>query len=240
MKTRLVVGSAFRNSAGQQVERWIDQVVKLHGDAGVLGIDVRAVAVEGDSVDSTYEQLRLHAAQLAERGIMLNVRQHHHGGRAWGSVEDPERMAALSGVGNAIVDAVDADDDYMFYVESDLIWEPLTVLSLTMRAAGTGKGFDNYSPLVFAGECFYDVWGYRGLDGSRFAPFYPYHSTLTGLHSVASGVEVGSVGSCILMQGEAARTVRTSAGALVEWCSNARARGYRMMVAPDLRVVHPA
>jgi hypothetical protein len=79
------------------------------------------------------------------------------------------------------------------------------------------------------------VYGFRGLDGSRFAPFEPYHSTLNGL------TEVSSVGSSFVMMGYVAlRTRINNNGALPGFWEDARARQFRVFVDPTLRVVHPA
>jgi hypothetical protein len=94
---------------------------------------------------------------------------------------------------------------------------------------------DVVSPLVFAGEAFYDIWAFR-KSGIRFGPFYPFHHEL-----VLDGLtEVDSVGSCLVMRAAVARAVRMSDGALVEFCNNARSRGYRVWVDAREQIRHPA
>jgi hypothetical protein len=248
-----VVASAFRNAAGRQVSTWISQCLALHRELRdhyyCSFCSFRAIAVEGDSTDRTAQQLGYEAAQ---RGLDLTLVRCHHGGPIYGSTEQPERMVALSKVGNAILDAVDERDDVLVYVESDLLWDAETIRRLIdkalysahARSRGKNEWFDIYSPLVMAGDLFYDVWATRDLDGNRFSPFPPFHHGLqrAGLMRHGQMMEVSSTGSCLVMPASVARDtrVRMTTGALVEWCEKARAVGYRIAVDPSCVVRHPA
>jgi hypothetical protein len=191
---------------------------------------LRVVAVEGDSVDGTDEML---LAEARSRDLSLELVKCNHGGPEFGSTESPERMAALSLVGNAIFRSITDQDDLLVYVESDLFWEPETLMQLALLADERPAGFDVFAPLVMAGECFYDIWGFRGLDGRRFAPFSPFFPGV-----LESDVfEVSSVGSCLAMRGHVARSARIrNEGCLVGWCEDARAQGFRIGVVPSLKV----
>jgi hypothetical protein len=142
------------------------------------------------------------------------------------------------------------------YVESDLVWDGETLRKLidlvvpfkvdvtrhesaTSEYVDGARPWDVVAPMIFAGEHFYDVYSFRGLDSSRFAPFPPYHSSLRRHGELT---EVSCVGSCLVMPATVARDkrVRMESGALVEWCEKARAVGYRLAVVPDLVVRHPA
>jgi len=222
----IAVGSAFRNSAWR-LGQYLARVQALRDHAGRDHV-VRVIAVEGDSKDNTYELLRT-------AGPLVSVRKCSHGGPIYGSTERPERMKALSRVGNAIFEAVREDDDVLVYIESDLLWDPHTIGSLIDMAIRRDGGYDVFAPLVFAGLSFYDVWGFR-KDGARFAPFPPYHSGLakTGL------TEVDSVGSCLVMRGDVARDVRIeNEHCLVGWCESARSKGYRIATHAEFRITHP-
>lgn len=242
------VASAFRNAPQPQVQRWVNQVHRLH-DA-MTGHTVRCVAVEGDSTDDTRFHLfnHLDIASHYQENFKWDIVTCNHGGPVFGSTESPDRMACLSLVGNAIFDSVRDSDDVLVYVESDLIWTPETIMSLIEHLANT----DVVAPLVFAGDNFYDVYCYRGLDGSRFSPFAPFHESLvyTILRLETDGTvsefkppklfPVSSVGSCLVMHGHVARSARIRNGqALVGWCEDARSLGYRISVALGLRVEHP-
>lgn len=224
----IVVGSAFRNAAGRQVTRWLGQVTALRDH---LKDDyVRALAVEGDSTDAT----RLQLTQGADkRNLVLDLLTCNHGGPVFGSTEAPERMKALAKVGTAILNGVAEGDDILVYVESDLIWDPYTISEMIDMVDVDRETV--IAPLVFAGANFYDVWAFR-KNGSRFAPFPPYHE---GLHP--NGLtEVDSAGSCLVMPALAALEVKFTDECLVGWCGNARAAGYRIFASADHIVRHPA
>lgn len=228
-----VVVSAFRNSSPAQVDRWLTQCNSLRQMVAGGG-RCRVVAVVGDCSPGDRTEALLRSGALA-RGMGLEIVEYNHGGPHFGSVESAQRMQQLSGVGNAMLDSVAPDDDLVFYVESDLIWEP----SIPIALAGylnLWSGPQVVAPLVFAGEYFYDVWGFR-LNGSKFAPFFPYHSDLgPGL------TFVDSVGSCMVMHASVAcnRFLRMSTGALVELCERLRNTGHSIGVVPTLSVRHPA
>lgn len=228
----IAVGSCFRDCAGRQIDRFLDQVQALMLHVGPSH-NVRVIAVEGNSLD--YTRLEL-VAGAKRRSVELTLHTCNVAGPRYGSVELPERLEALSAVGNAILSGVEPADDVLVYVESDLIWGPHEIGSL-IDAAYTPTQFDVFAPLVFAGQHFYDVWGFRGLDGERFAPFAPYHASLRGTEQV----EVSSVGSCLVMRREIAERCRMrNGGALVDFCGDVRARGYKIAVWPLFRVEHPA
>ena len=224
----IVVGSAFRDAAGRQVTLWLDQVAALQ--AYLCTDSVRAIAVEGDSTDSTRRQL----TQKGGHSLLdLDLRTCNHGGPAYGQTEAPERMKALAKVGTEMLRGVTALDDVLVYVESDLIWDSLTIAELVEMVSVDGKTV--IAPLVFAGANFYDVWGFR-KDGDRFSPFPPYHAGLN-----PSGLtEVDSVGSCLVMPASAAMQVPFGDNHLIDWCANARAAGYCIMVSADHAIRHPA
>lgn len=228
----IAIGSAFRNAAGPQVERFLRQVCALSLHAG-KGHRVRVIAAEGDSVDGTAMDL---VAQARHLGVPLELIVCAHGGPWFGSTETPERMAALTKVGNAILCGVRPDDDVLVYVESDLLWDAHTIGSLVDIAHERRHGADVVAPLVFAGELFYDIYAFR-KGGRRFSPFPPYHPDLrpNGLTSV------DSAGSCLVMRAEIAREVQMpDGGVLVGWCDAARQRGHCVAVHTGFSVRHPA
>jgi hypothetical protein len=226
----IAIGSAFRNSAGR-LQRYTSQVDAFRR---FLSPDyfVRVIAAVGDCVDNTYCELR---SRMAVQGIPTQFVKCDHGGPVFGSTEEQARMDALTVVGNAILGGVNATDDILVYVESDLVWDAYTIKLLVDMVAGQRGGFDVVSPLIFAGPHFYDIYAFR-KDGVRFSPFPPYHSDLNpyGL------TEVDSTGSCLVMRADVARTVRMPpGGVLIGWCNQARAQGYRIGVTSELRVTHP-
>lgn len=244
-----VVVSAFRASPRAHVRRWAAQCSSLRAHLRTIHYgSVRVSAVEGDSDDNgaTVTYLR---EECAHHNLDLTISHCHHGRPRYASVEHPDRMAALSKVNAAMLDSILPTDDIVVYAESDLQWDPVTVGELISLLLRQSK-FQVVSPMIFAGDLFYDVWAFRGLDGERFSPFPPHHSSLARRDSARyltcdpttdDLLEVSSVGSCLVMHGTVAREVRiTNDGALVGWCAAARASGHRIAVVPELVVRHPA
>lgn len=237
---QIAIGSAFRACARTIVPRYMHQVSRLVHAAPQHTF--RLISVEGDSNDRDRTRNAL-AREALELRIPLDLRTCNHGGPVFGSVESSERFTALSKVGNTIFGGVSERDDVLVYVESDLLWTPETILRLIERAASSVI-MASFSPLVFAGDLFYDVWGFRGLDGGRFSPFPPFHSSIeewrTRLVCDWPMVQVSSVGSCLVMPAVLARSVRiTENDCLVGWCKNAASLGAHIFVDTSLRVGHP-
>lgn len=221
----VVVGSAFRNSA-YNAARYLDRVAALRNQ--LPSDTVRVIAVEGDSRDTTRDEL---VKQAQARGLALDLVTHNHGGRVFSSTEHEDRLTAMSGVGNAIFESVRETDDVLFYIESDLLWDAPMAVSLIRLAAERTNNLDVFGPRIMAGKMFYDIWGYRHLDGRRFSPLEEVPPTL---------IEVSSIGSCLAMRGEVARKCRIRDNyCLVGWCRDARAQGYRIGVHGGLEVNHP-
>lgn len=244
----IVVVSAFRNM-GARIQQYFRQVHALQQHVGVEH-PVRVIAVEGDSDDDTERDL----GRMAELWqVPLELVKHDHGKRHFGSTEEPERLEALTGVMKAGLQKVryvapkaadelppgyEVMDDVVLYVESDLLWKPHEVGSIIDIAVERREDFDIVAPLIFAGEAFYDIWGFVGLDGERFEPFAPYHSSLRGDELV----EISSCGSCFAVRAAAVAKVGTKfAGVegLRSFCAAARKKKLRIGVAPQFRVDHP-
>jgi hypothetical protein len=226
---RVAVGSAHRNSSGRTLV-YLRQVAELRDKLAQSGVDLRVIAVEGDSRDDTRGVL---LAGAEKRGLELDLVTCDHGGPEFGSTEAPERMRALSKVGNAILDSVREDDAALFYVESDLIWDADTAERLIWLAINHASRFDVFAPMVMAGTAFYDIWGFRGLDGRRFSSLTPFYPGLLE----SEFFEVGSAGSCLAIPGTVARKARIrDENCLVGWCADARRFGYRICCIPNLSV----
>lgn len=228
---RVCIVSAFRDSSDKYIRRYLDQVEALVSHI-YPDHSVRVSAIEGDSKDDTRGRL-ISAAKV--RNFPLDVTVHHTGKKRYGSTEEPARLEALTGVMIAGMASVDPSiDDVVLYVESDIVWSPWEVWSLLQMAGRRHEGFDIIAPMIWAGDSFYDVFLYR-KNGSRFAPFAPYHSDLTpGL------CEVDSAGSCLAFRSELAIDVKVNGKmGLLSWCESARNQGYRIAVDTYSNVRHP-
>ncbi len=229
----IVIGSAFRNSS-MNAPRYFERVAALRDLIDTESI--RVVAVEGDSTDNTREALVMAAKY---HRIPIDLRTCNHGGPVFGSTEQPERMVALSKVGNEIFNGVTAEDDVLVYVESDLLWLPPAICNLIRYAMHPERTYDVFAPLAMAGAAFYDIWGFRGLDGKRWGSIPPnMHPDVTRARAAGEGfVEVSSVGSCLVMRSEVALKCRIRNDyCLVGWCEDARSQGYRIAAVLDEKV----
>jgi len=232
----IAIVSAWRDSA-HNVRRYMAQAVALQKHIGPSHT-VSVIAVEGDSTDATQETLQREGeAAHARAGVHTYTYEFDQHTPRFGSTEAPERMAALSQLGNAMLDCVQEQHDVVVYVESDLLWNAHTIGSLADIANEQRDGVDVVAPMVMAGDCFYDIWAFRGLDGNRFSPFYPFHPSL----NFQGPTPVNSVGSCLVMKGDVARNKKNRMvdGALVQWCDTARSNGYRIAAHANFKVTHP-
>jgi hypothetical protein len=225
--------SAFRNTQPANIERYFKQASAYRNALKERGWGFRLRVVEGDSTNDDVWRNVIKTA--AKYDLTCYLHDASHGGPVFGSVVSEERFKALSKVGNTMLGLVQPDDDIVVYIESDLIWNPETLLRLGSLVLDTH--LDILSPLIMAGNDFYDVWAFRGLDGANFAPFKPYHSCLNEYSYLT---EVQSVGSCLVMRGEVARECRiVDDECLVGFCRDARNKGYRVWVDPYSKVYHP-
>jgi hypothetical protein len=229
----VVMLSAFRNPLPSQLDRYFKQASAYRDALKERGWNFRLALVEGDSTNNAV-WTGIHR-RIVQYGLSANLQDASHGGPEFGSVVNEERFKALSIVGNKMLSLVETQDDIVVYVESDLIWHEQTMLHLGSQLLD--HDLDIVSPLIMAGENFYDVWAFRGIDGAMFAPFKPYHSTLKHPSGLAS---VNSVGSCLVMKAEVARLCRIiHDNCLVGFCEDARNKGYRVWVDSRVKVNHP-
>jgi hypothetical protein len=204
-------------------------------------------AVYGDSTDGTEKEL-LQQQKKHGKDIMQLVR-YDHGGPFWSSTEEAERMEALSKIVNAGLNALSprlAADDFVLLVESDLLWDNVRPINQLVAKLRQYSMIDAIAPFVYAGDAFYDIWGFRGKDGVRFNPYPPYHPSLSTGEAIPLDrlvpVEVSSVGSCFVARSKVMKDIRIEDGnALVGFWAAARAKGFHVYVDvdPRQRVHHP-
>lgn len=238
---RLCVVSAFRDSAGVQLQRFHRQLRALEE---TLRAPLTFLACEGDSRDHTRQALIDEAgARKADAGRRTLLIEVGHGGPRYGSTEEPARLAMLSTLLNTALDHVPGKDlDAIVWVESDLIWGAHALL----RLADVVRARDDVGvcgAMCYAGDPFYDTWGCRQLGNGehRMPPFAPYFSeAYLATHQMGDLVEMASVGSAVAFTPPVARDVRVQDGqALVGWCAEARRLKYRVWIDRACRVDHP-
>ena len=240
--SRIAIASIFRNST-TYIDRYIKQVADLTGHLCGLGFDIHLIAAEGDSTDGTWDMLKTRLSYLNGRimhvanGSQLTLFQANHGGKNYCSVDDAQRWRNISYVCNKVLESVEEEDDFLLYVESDLIWDAETMQYL-LGHLHNQQHIDAVAPLSIHKPTglFYDTWGHR-KDGQQFQQQRPYHPGVRGI----ALTPIDSAGSCIAMRGEVARECRFTPPeqGIVGFGNDIRAHGYKFYLDPSLRVLHP-
>jgi hypothetical protein len=223
----IAIGSIFRNSESY-VNRYLDQILSLRAAAPQHNFEL--LLVEGDSTDGTWA--------LLDCLFFDAVTKREHGGPLFSSVDNVVRWRQSSFVWEGVLERVPLDTDVFIYVESDLIWDPTTMLQLIHHLEK--PGVDVVAPMCFRSDYHYDTWGMRGPDGKGFGLWYPFHDSLK--EPSATGLwRISSAGSCLVMRGPVARTCHFDPAdlAIVGFCRNAAENGYQLWVDPTLKVHHP-
>lgn len=219
---RVAVCSLFKNSAAT-----LDYFRAVITAQARPDLELSFAFVEGDSRDDTFA--RLAAWRDADPRVGL-VKVDVEPVRDF---EDRVRKWAL--LGNvALETALATDCTHVLWCESDLTLPPDLLEQLL---AGDQ---DVVAPAIFLGGLFYDTWGFRALDGTRFSNEAPYHRVYRG----HDRVELASVGSVVLFRREVFdRGVRFRGeyenGLLVGVCQDARKLGARVFLDSRVSVIHP-
>ncbi len=231
---KVVLASIFRDSC-PYLPRYFTQVRALR-DALLPDKEFRCIWCEGDSTDATYETLKGWADHYAP---YIDLFQYHHGGPKYPSEDIEDRWRRIALVDNAVMERLPDDTDALIYVESDLIWQPQTMIDLLKCLVEVPA----VAPLSLHGDtvAFYDTWGYRGTDDGRFLREPPYHQSLAVTQPLGGDLyPINSAGSCVVMRGEVARVARFGElDCIVGLGRSIREHGYGLWLAPDLAVIHP-
>ena len=189
--------------------------------------ELRCSFVEGDSRDDSWERLSAWAA--ADPRVLLQ-KLDVEPLESWDA-----RVQAWAALGNATIEQLQGHEwDYLLWCESDLCLPP-DLVQLLLRSDQ-----DIVAPAIHLGGLFYDIWGFRGLDGAHFTNEAPHHPQFHPLGLT----ELSSVGSAVLFR----RAVFDAGiGFRPEWpdgllagvCADARARGFRVFCDSRAAVVHP-
>lgn len=222
--------SYFRDSAAT-IPRYFEQAGGLNDALIARGDKLDLVLGEGDSTDgATLPELLICAAPATFPVRLYDV---SHGGPVFGSIEDPQRFLQLSLVANTLAEWIPRGADAVVWVESDLIWQPNTILALIDHLANVPA----VAPMVLENTQaprFYDVWAVR-RNGVRFTKDPPFHPELN-----AALLQVDSAGSCLAVRGELARAVRfPREDVIVGYCRGIYEHGGTIYIDPGLAVWHP-
>ena len=223
--------SAFRDST-PYLNRYLTQVAGLDRLLADRGMAFRCVWGEGDSTDETY--MALTHSRTIYRYTLVDCT---HGGPKFGSVVDAQRFRQLAHVGRGIFAGIPADADVVVWVESDLVWEPATLLALIERVS-SGR-YPVMAPMVYLrregwGECdWYDTWATR-KDGKHFSHKPPYHNC----YMPDRPFMVDSTGSCVAFRGDIARRLIIDERLFPGACEQIYKMGHSVWIDPALSVIH--
>lgn len=231
----VVLASAFRD-ATPYLGRYFDQVVGLNDALHSAGHKLFCLWGEGDSSDHTLTALRAMRWRLNSQVVDVT-----HGGRKFGSIVNARRFQQLAHVGNTIWAAIPETADAVLWVESDLIWEPTTLLALVEHTAI----YPCAAPMILdllpdtgaqANVTYYDTYGFmrRGIHFTKAPPYHP------DLPAVTRMVRMDSVGSCLAMRGAVAKGLYFPANdVIVGLCAQIREKGESVWLDKQLVVWHP-
>jgi hypothetical protein len=193
-------------------------------------VGLRVIVGENDSRDDTKDQL---AAWKREADYDVTVLDCGDGSQHFASVDDPERWRSIAGVMNRVLDEVTPDDDEVIYVDADLWWDATMAVRLLMKREMFS--LDVLCPFAtYQGRAF-DLWGTRkgGVRITRRDPYWPDVAAV-------GRVEVDSAACFNVMDAHWARVARFGeTDANVGWHDQIRAKGGRIWLDFDERVVHP-
>lgn len=225
MKPTIAVCSLFRDSAPEVAyfRALLDNQLAAVGHP----FDLRFSFIEGDSRDDTWARLSRWADE-DPRVLLGKIDVEPLA--SWEA-----RIQAWAALGNATIDQLRGHAwDYLLWCESDLCLPP-DLIQLLLRSQ-----CDIVAPAIYLGGLFYDIWGFRALDGSHFRNEAPYHPQFHPLGLT----ELSSVGSVVLFR----RAVFDAGirfrgeypdGLLAGVCADARAKGFRVFCDSRTAVVHP-
>lgn len=229
--------SAFRN-AESYIGTYFYQIDNLALALRERGDKLRIIAAFGDCTDSTGQLLK---DQVIFRGASLSllfsvdIFPFDHGGADYGSVVNEERFRNIARVCNAIWERIPQDADAVIWVESDLIWQPETMLALVDNLAE----YPAVVPMVmlkragYSPEFFYDTWAFR-MGTTHISPMPPYFRNWDGV----TPLQVSSAGSCMVIRGELARKVHWPADVFVGLSRDIYGYGGSVWLDPKVSVIH--
>lgn len=200
------------------------------------GHNLKLILGYGDSNDGTGKALLDETAYRFDADLF----DVSHGGPEFGSVVHPVRFRQLAGAINQLWRKIPADTNYVYVVESDLIWRASTLSSLLNDAEAIRKGFsDPIKGIIVAPQIkgsdglFYDTWAFRE-NGKQFTK----HPVMRITYE--SFLELDSVGSCACLDyGLAKEIYWPEEDVFVGLCRMAKEKGARIFMDGSLIVEHP-
>lgn len=222
----MILASVFRD-ASDYLDRYQDQVKALREH-----LPVHVVAVEGDSRDDTWRRLQ---------SLDFYSLKVEHGGPRYGSIDFPTRWRQLAAACNVAMIAATRlckPDDPFVYVESDLLWEPETILTLVddlarVPAVAPMSMIWDYSE---DRERFYDCFGHT-KNGRPFDYQAPYCDGW----DPGSLIPIDTAGSCFVTSGHYLPYLNFSPTECIRGVGQSlRDNGWQLYLDPTVKVLHPS
>ena len=221
-------------------EKWLNKFLKLIDKLDYPSQDLSFAIIEGNSKDNSW-QILLDFAAKHER-VWLKQIVAEEVASAGREDEIKRRSARLGALRNCLINEALKDEEYVFWLDSDLVDFPASLLRDLLKA-----NVDIVAPYVMieGHDSFYDTLAFR-KDGLKFAPTPGYLQTSTGamFWSFPNTVfEVDSVGTCMLVS---ARIYRDGTrfpendpeSEQVGFCNLAKKSGFKISTDPRVKVFH--
>ncbi len=237
---KLLVMSIFKNS-----NMWIGKVLQCMNNLYLFNqridderrLDINFSFIDENSDDGTFKKLE----DYSKEGFILNIQLRSFGqyDDIYDSKDKYAKYKKLAKIRNyaieqSVLEFPLNDDDYILFTDSDVKFEENVVHELI-------KDMEDYradiiAPMIYIKDkdtYFYDIFSYRLLDGSQIAYFSPYNIDMS------KPSEMGSVGSFYIMKYKVAKNIKYSGDSEhVEFCNNARSKGFKIFIDPRLSVYH--
>lgn len=233
MKEKIAICSTFRNSMEwcgyyiDQVSRYFRQMEEQQLD----WCDFHFYLAEGDSLDDTWATLKKYEAHYPIKKLL----KVEHKTTFNGTKAEAKRLEVLSYVGDTLLASIDEKEKYsaIWWIESDLIIQPNLFQGLYFTQSVMSNANVMVSTPVYIGNQFYDIWGFRDLNGQNLLPS----------SRPQKSADMSSVGSLALWRSldNSMYQLRFQDGAFVRLCQQAREDfNYRICMAVDesIPIVH--
>lgn len=174
MTFELTILSIFRQSESY-LARYFSQVEQAFA---LQKGPCHTVWLEGDSQDSTYELLQSYQNRLESQGHHVTLVKLDLKGPYWlHSVNHPSRWRQLATCWNKCMEYL-APSHVTVCVESDLIWDPCVLQTLTLKLSHDRHVIcpmmmTESSMELYGIDRFYDAWGFS-RNGKKFTSLPPY------------------------------------------------------------------
>ena len=247
---KLLILSMFKNS-----NMWAkDILLRMYNicrfndilcDKDINKLHISFSFIDGMSTDGTYATLDNYCKN--ENMSDVKILQFEHDNFVIDSNDSCARFKKLAAIRNdAIEQSVKnlnfKDDDYILFADSDIKFKYDVVHELIKDMESCNA--DIIAPMIyienfreFGNSYFYDILAFRFLDGKKFDHIVLYSNTM----NMNKPNEVSSVGSFYIMKYKVAKNVKYTGekdSEQVEFCKNAKSKGFKIFVSPRLSVLH--